>query len=107
MQECASAIKQRLFLIVVSEEEMGASTLTQIRSENHFVPIFVMTMLVIAGLIGIVAIALKISRKRLVVEEFDNVSVASDVSTASSCSSITDLDIVCETKQPKRAASHN
>lgn len=60
-----------------------------------------MTMLVIAGLICIVAIALKISKKKLLVQEFDNVSVASELSTSSSCSSITDLDIVCETRAPK------
>ncbi|CAH1109093.1 unnamed protein product [Psylliodes chrysocephalus] len=65
--------------------------------KNNFVPIFVITMLVIAGVIGIVALALKIAGKRIT-EEFDNVSIASELST-SSCSTVSDVETGCENKK--------
>ncbi|CAH1133679.1 unnamed protein product [Ceutorhynchus assimilis] len=61
------------------------------------VPIFVITMLSIAGIIGLVAIVLKISGKTLV-EEMDNVSIASDLSTGSS-STISEVDICIDEKE--------
>ncbi|CAH0557753.1 unnamed protein product [Brassicogethes aeneus] len=68
----------------------------QPQQRNQIVPIFVITMLAIAGIIGILAIALKLTSRRLL-EDLDNISIASEIST-SSCSTVTDLDIVCENK---------
>uniref|UniRef100_A0A6P7FFK0 Uncharacterized protein LOC114329590 n=1 Tax=Diabrotica virgifera virgifera TaxID=50390 RepID=A0A6P7FFK0_DIAVI len=74
--------------------------------KNNFVPVFVITMLVIAGVIGIVALALKIASKRIT-EEFDNVSIASEIST-SSCSTVTDVEVAIEgsNKHTERSFSH-
>lgn len=82
------------------KEEAIAELKEPISYKNNFVPIFVITMLVIAGVIGIVAIALKIVGKRIT-EEFDNVSIASDLST-SSCSTITDVEAPCDNKKEEK-----
>lgn len=56
-------------------------------------------MLTIAGVIGLVAIVLKIAGKKFV-EDLDNISIASELST-SSCSTVGDVDIVTEKRQNK------
>nr|CAH7747089.1 unnamed protein product [Callosobruchus chinensis] len=62
--------------------------------KSNLIPIFVITMLAIAGVIGIVAIALKIAGKRLM-DELDDVSIASDLST-SSYSTVSEIEVTNE-----------
>ncbi|KAJ8921068.1 hypothetical protein NQ315_015864 [Exocentrus adspersus] len=80
---------------LVKEEVVQAAA--QVSYKSNIVPIFVITMLVIAGVIGIVALALKIAGKRIV-EEFDNVSIASELSS-SSCSTVTEEELNCDTNK--------
>ncbi|KAJ3633985.1 hypothetical protein MTP99_010897 [Tenebrio molitor] len=75
---------------LVKEETISTESL----SKTNAVPVIVIAMLSIAGVIGIIAIALKITNKRLT-EEFDDVSIASEVST-SSCSTTPDLEAACQ-----------
>jgi hypothetical protein len=74
----------------VKEETISTESL----SKTNAVPVIVIAMLSIAGVIGIIAIALKITNKRLT-EEFDDISIASEVST-SSCSTTPDLEAACQ-----------
>ncbi|KAF7262778.1 hypothetical protein GWI33_004124, partial [Rhynchophorus ferrugineus] len=74
-------------------------TETQAPYKSQIVPIFVITMLSIAGVIGLAAIVLKISGKRLI-DEMDNISIASDLST-SSCSTVSEVEMCIEEKQPQ------
>lgn len=67
--------------------------------ETRVVSFFVVTMLVIAGIIGIVALVLKIARKQIL-GDLDNISIASDLSTSSS-STVTEIDIVSEKHSKK------
>nr|CAI5863190.1 unnamed protein product [Callosobruchus analis] len=62
--------------------------------KSNLIPIFVVTMLAIAGVIGIVAIALKITRNRLM-DDLDDVSIASDLST-SSYSTVSEIEVTHE-----------
>lgn len=54
------------------------------------IPVIVIAMLSIAGVIGLIALALKITNKKLL-EDLDNISIASDVSS-SSCSTTADVE---------------
>ncbi|RZC37023.1 uncharacterized protein BDFB_006031, partial [Asbolus verrucosus] len=71
---------------LVKEDVASAEPL----SKNNVVPIIVIAMLSIAGVIGIIAIALKITNRKLL-EDFDDVSIASEIST-SSCSTAPDSE---------------
>ncbi|KAH1013399.1 hypothetical protein HUJ04_002392 [Dendroctonus ponderosae] len=84
-------------LALVHEEVAAAEA--QISPKSQIVPVFVITMLSIAGVIGLVAIVLKISSKKLM-EEMDNVSIASDLSTAST-SSVVSIEESGDEKQEK------
>ncbi|XP_019761624.2 uncharacterized protein LOC109538702 isoform X1 [Dendroctonus ponderosae] len=84
-------------LALVQEEVAAAEA--QISPKSQIVPVFVITMLSIAGVIGLVAIVLKISSKKLM-EEMDNVSIASDLSTAST-SSVVSIEESGDEKQEK------
>ncbi|XP_063902376.1 uncharacterized protein LOC135122053 [Zophobas morio] len=75
---------------LVKEEPISSESL----SKTNAVPVIVIAMLSIAGVIGIIAIALKISNKKLL-QEFDDVSIASEVST-SSCSTTPDMEVVSQ-----------
>lgn len=78
---------------LVKEEFIAES---QAPYKSQIVPIFVITMLSIAGIIGLAAIVLKISGKRLL-DEMDNISIASDLST-SSCSTVSEVEMCIEDK---------
>ncbi|XP_044267138.1 uncharacterized protein LOC123012956 [Tribolium madens] len=67
-------------------------------SKTNAVPVIVIAMLSIAGVIGIIAIAIKITNKKLL-EDLDNISIASEVTT-SSCSTSPDSEISCHS-QPR------
>lgn len=56
-------------------------------------------MLVIAGLIGIVALVLKLARKQIL-GDLDNISIASELSTSSS-STVTEVEVVNEKHNKK------
>ncbi|KAJ8960952.1 hypothetical protein NQ318_020253 [Aromia moschata] len=84
------------------KEEIG-DVKEQVSYKNNIVPIFVITMLTIAGVIGIVALALKLAGKRII-EDFDNISIASEIST-SSCSTVTEVEVACENNRSKSVAS--
>ncbi|XP_050307297.1 uncharacterized protein LOC126744028 isoform X2 [Anthonomus grandis grandis] len=66
---------------------------------SQIVPIFVITMLSIAGVIALVAIALKITGKRIL-REMDNISIASDLSVSSS-STISEIEMCIDEKPNK------
>lgn len=57
--------------------------------------------MLIAGVIGIVAIAIKLMNKKIS-QELDNVSMGSDLST-SSCSTTTDFETVNEKTSPNKS----
>lgn len=65
-------------------------------STNNTFPIAIITLLSIAGIIGIVAIAIKLTAKNLQ-REMDNVSIGSDVSTTS-CTTTAEVEIVTTDK---------
>lgn len=67
--------------------------------ETRVVSFFVVTMLVIAGLIGIVALVLKLARKQIL-GDLDNISIASELSTSSS-STVTEVEVVNEKRNKK------
>lgn len=67
--------------------------------ETKVVSFFVVTMLVIAGLIGIVALVLKLARKQIL-GDLDNISIASELSTSSS-STVTEVEVVNEKRNKK------
>lgn len=81
----------------VQEDAVAADA--QISPKSQIVPVFVVTMLSIAGVIGLVAIVLKISGRKLM-EDMDNVSIASDLSTAST-SSVVSIEESGDEKQEK------
>ncbi|XP_074029461.1 uncharacterized protein isoform X2 [Leptinotarsa decemlineata] len=84
------------------KEEVG-ETIAPISHRSNIVPIFVITMLVIAGVISIVALVLKLAGKKLI-EEFDNISIASDIST-SSCSTVTEMEVSETNKEKSKSES--
>nr|XP_023018760.1 uncharacterized protein LOC111507648 [Leptinotarsa decemlineata] len=84
------------------KEEVG-ETIAPISHRSNIVPIFVITMLVIAGVISIVALVLKLAGKKLI-EEFDNISIASDIST-SSCSTVTEIEASETNKEKSKGES--
>ncbi|KAG5885166.1 hypothetical protein JTB14_037475 [Gonioctena quinquepunctata] len=84
------------------KEEVG-SVRVPVTYRNNIVPIFVITMLVIAGVIGIVALVLKLAGKKLI-EEFDNISIASDISI-SSCSTVTEIEVPGTNKEKSKSQS--
>lgn len=85
--------KQNLLLTVAAEEEF--STVSAPSTNNTF-PIAIITLLSIAGVIGIVAIAIKLTTKNLQ-REMDNISIGSDVSTTS-CTTTAEVEIVTTDK---------
>lgn len=86
-----------MFFFTVKEESFEEQEL----QDNSF-PIAIITMLSIAGVIGIVAIAIKLTKKNIL-PEMDNVSIGSDISI-SSCSTTADVET---TNHPDRFKVRN
>ncbi|CAH1985972.1 unnamed protein product [Acanthoscelides obtectus] len=84
LQKPEALVKER----TPADEEPGSDY------KSNIVPIFVITMLAIAAVIGIVAIALKIAGKKLT-DELDDVSIASDLSTTS-YSTVSEIEVTNE-----------
>lgn len=73
------SIRAQLNVSVQSEDDYT----TQPLPESHALPVAIITMLAIAGVIGIIAVAIKLSSKGLS-PDLDNISIGSEVSTISS-----------------------
>lgn len=77
----------------------------EVVESTNIVAIFVVTLLIIAGIIYIVGMAIRVSNRKLL-DNLDNISIASEISVSSTYSTTTNIESESEDKARRSFNSH-